>query len=496
MIDKTDILIKDKLNSVESNPPIGLWEKLEPEIDALNNQAFDEAVKDKLHDVADNPSAGLYSTIAKSLAKQRLFYRLKIAGAAASVILIAALFFINNEKEIGYFDFIEPQGTKISDANIDNDKELAKADIKEKAAEYPISNNQSSISQDDENKSNQIEKSLGKSSSGEKISNQITEDNEVSNNIVENISLADNSETQEVTINETQETSKKTSFSLNQFRQKYGGDNLIINKKLTPDNLITDKLSSLKKDYYGVNSDKDKSKSSIKRNPRFINKYSLGVNYSPTALYLGDNLGLNHSLGLDLKYQNVNLIVQSGVIFEYVREEADYALDYNKYEFQKKQLMFDSLDFTSVDNLGRPTPVNPYYVDVYDSSNYVYNSVAKDHYVVLKIPLMIGYQWNKRDFGMFVKAGFSYNLNVYKRRTGVYKLDANSTQNSFYYPVNNLYESNFEYLFSSGFDYHIRHNISFTSEFIAKYYQNPIYQNMDFKNSFGLGLKLGILYEL
>jgi hypothetical protein len=109
---------------------------------------------------------------------------------------------------------------------------------------------------------------------------------------------------------------------------------------------------------------------------------------------------------------------------------------------------------------------------------------------------MIGYQWNKRDFGIFVKAGFSYNLNVFKRRTGVYKLDANSTQNSFYYPVNDLYESNFEYLFSSGFDYHIRGNISFTSEFIAKYYQNPVYQNIDFKNSFGLGLKLGILYEL
>lgn len=487
MIEKTDIIIKEKLSTVESAPPEGLWDKIEAGIEAQNTQAFDGAVNEKLHNYAAKPNDSIYVSIAKKLALQSLMFKIKIAAVAASIIIVSTLFLFN-KKEIGSFEFIPiANSNTIELVNSDSDRSVPNS-----SATAAI--NESFITKNEKNNTYQ-------SQANYKVS-------EISNNSSSNNTLA---------LSYTEESTLKSEESnSNQVSNKPVNSDILINKfklniypfNIKPDNYemfdskafrLTSKNLNLNKQdvdnyYFGVlNPEDEKSKSTIKRNTRYINKYSIGFNYSPNAIYTANNLDLNHALGIDLKYQNMNLIVQSGLIIEYIREKADYSLNYDKYEFQKKQLMFDSLDFTSG---GRPTPLNPYYVDVYDSSNYIYNSTANDHYVVMKLPLLIGYQWNRRDLGIFIKGGISYNISVYKNRTGVFDLDAYSKQNSFYYPVNYLYNSNIEYIISTGFDYHIHRNLSFTSELISRYYKNPFYTNLKNSNAFGFGLKLGILYEL
>jgi len=487
MIEKTDILIKEKLNAVESTPPKGLWDKIEAGIDAQNTQVFDEAVNEKLYDYAAKPNDSIYASITKKIALQSLVFKLKIVAVAASIIIVSALFLFN-KKEIGSFEFIPIEDSNIIElVNSDSDNSAPNS-----IASYSM--NQSSVNESEksniyqsQNNSNIIENSIN--SSNNNLSNF--------SNIAE--SSADNkgSNTNQISNNLANSDMLIHVFELNIYPFNIKPENYeMIDSEIF--SLTSNKKKLNKQDvdnhHFGVqNTDEQESKSTIKRNARYINKYSIGFNYTPNAIYAASNLNLNHALGIDLKYQNVNLIVQSGLIIEYIREKADYSLNYDKYEFQKKQLMFDSLDFSST---GRPTPINPYYVDVYDSSNYIYNSTANDHYVVMKLPLLIGYQWNKRDLGLFVKGGISYNINMYKNRTGVFDLDINSKQNSFYYPVNYLYDANIEYIIAAGFDYHIQKNLSFTSELISRYYKNPFYTNLDNGNAFGFGLKLGVLYEL
>lgn len=477
-----DILIKEKLSSTEAKPPKELWDKINAQ---YNNEVFDEAVKDKFESFQETPPEGIYSSAITKLAAIKRAAVFKYSSVAAIAAILISSLFINNKNDIGAFEFygLENSVTKNKvDNKVNSNKQKTKHIITESKQEKTVSEKEITNTNLNTNQSTLTDVNSEKTN--------LPEYNEVKSEVAEAKNQA------EIKVDDNKIIEKSPAFEFQRFNNPPKFLASLIQLPESKINMPVYNYDSYRRNVSFISDDKIKPNSDIRRNFRYINKYSVGFSYSPEVIAV-DDYPMQNSLSLDLKYQNINFIVQSGLDLLYYRESADYVLDYNRYEYQKKQYIVTDAEI-NLDNNGNPvlSPTDGYWEDVYDTTNYIHNAKGVDHNLVLRIPILLGYQWNFKNFGLFMKGGASYNVLVHNHTANLYQIDEFSSTNAFIYPVKKIYDNNIEYIFSGGVEYNIKNNLSFSSEVTSRFYKKEVFKNINSDNNFALGLKLGLLYEI
>lgn len=213
-------------------------------------------------------------------------------------------------------------------------------------------------------------------------------------------------------------------------------------------------------------------------NPKFrvLNKYSIGLHYGPEFISLNDMNFTDQGVDLSFNYQNLKFIFQTGAGVRFSQDRVNYDMRYKKWEYLETQIRFDSATFV-IDANGNPVlvPVNPYYEDVYDSVQHDYYSTAKVNYTILQIPLNVGYQIDRKYWGFYVKGGIRYSLIVYQNTKGLLDPGEGTHLEYLNYPEPARTKSNIDYELALGLSYRFTNRFSFQLEGFGRLYQYSIF---------------------
>jgi hypothetical protein len=244
---------------------------------------------------------------------------------------------------------------------------------------------------------------------------------------------------------------------------------------------------------------KDPNQSFQPSQSRKFNQYGLGVHYGLERIQL-DQLHINtNHLDASINYRNLNFIAQSGIGLSYSKDRHDYYMEFVRNDYLATQMRFDSVNFV-MDTNGDViiVPVNPYYVDVYDSINHKHSDSYHQRYYSLRIPLMLGFQKDYTKTAAFVKAGLAYNFIIIQRSSNLYQPGENARLISVLDYGNNPRKSHLEYMISAGVIYRINRALHFHAELMGKYFQQNFYQNyaLTQKHPWSMEARLGLVYAI
>ena len=232
---------------------------------------------------------------------------------------------------------------------------------------------------------------------------------------------------------------------------------------------------------------------------RIFNRYGIGVHYGIEAINTGDKRIYTNNIDLSFNYQNLNFIFQTGAGIQYSKDQRDINLEYIKNEYLSTQLRFDSLSFVT-DTTGSVSvvPVNPYYEDIYDSINHKINTSFYERYYSLRIPLLVGYEKDYKNIGLFIKGGFFYNYIIYRQKSKIYQPDNSSRTLHIQYSGEERRGSIIEYTLALGGEYRINKQLHFSAELISKFYQHSIFDKSIISNTkpWSIEGRIGLIYFL
>ncbi len=232
---------------------------------------------------------------------------------------------------------------------------------------------------------------------------------------------------------------------------------------------------------------------------RIFNRYGIGVHYGIETVTTGDKRIYTNNIDLSFNYQNLNFIFQTGAGIQYSKNQRNYNLEYIKNEYLSTQLRFDSLSFVT-DTTGTVSvvPVNPYYEDIYDSVNHKFNASFYEYYYSLRIPLLVGYEKDYKNIGLFIKGGFFYNYIIYRQKSKIYQPDNSSRTLHIQYNGEERRGSIIEYTLALGGEYKINKQLHFSAEIISKFYQHSIFNKSLISNTkpWSIEGRIGIIYFL
>ncbi len=232
---------------------------------------------------------------------------------------------------------------------------------------------------------------------------------------------------------------------------------------------------------------------------RIFNRYGIGIHYGIETINTGDKRIYTNNIDLSFNYQNLNFIFQTGAGIQYSKDQRNYNLEYIKNEYLSTQLRFDSLSFVT-DTTGSVSvvPVNPYYEDVYDSVNHKFNASFYERYYSLRIPLLVGYEKDYKNIGLFIKGGFFYNYIIYRQKSKIYQPDNSSRTLHIQYTGEERRGSIIEYTLALGGEYRINKQLHFSAEFISKFYQHSIFDKSIISNTkpWSIEGRIGLIYFL
>lgn len=472
-----DDIIKNKLGSVSQEPPAELWSKINS---SLPSSQFDSIISEKLSVSNINPPESIWPKIASEIRKP--FY-LKPAfwwsAASVAVLFISLSIFTNNGNE----QLISSHKKVIRDSKVYSIQNKAKTNQtgNQNNKEQGFTNNQPS----------------------DKIAKHF-------NSTITNQNIISQSKPQEINQNGNPSTS---TFAENEQSNTLKGINGIT---IQPEEIANSQpyhiqtndtsISSLPKveniallaesDSLQVNDNIELAKNEIIRNPRNLNKIGAFAVINPLYIKQGLNEVIINSINLGGVYQNENLLAEAGFGLGFSEEKINYRMDYQRYEFVKKQFVTDSLAFYYDTTSNSVVPIGfGHHEDVYDDVYHTYSSTLSTRFTYFNIPLRFGYIWDFRRYSLSLKGSINYNLIIAKSTSGLLELDENSTLVSIYMPEKTRYINNFSYGLASGFNMKLRKDLYFTSELGVNYFQNNIYSNVEASNKpLSLNLNGGILY--
>lgn len=227
--------------------------------------------------------------------------------------------------------------------------------------------------------------------------------------------------------------------------------------------------------------------STVQENPknRQLNKYGIGFHYGPEFIRVDDIKLTDQGFDFSFNYQNLNFIVQTGLGIRFSEEKLAYDMQYNRWEYLETQIRFDSLEVKTdqngnpvFDQYGKPVlvPINPYYVEIYDSASHSYHATATEQSVILQIPLLLGYQVDYKKFAYFIKGGIRYSLITHTNTKGLYEIDDQSKLVHLDYPYKVRAKSNIDYELSLGGIYKLNENFQIHAEALGRYYHYSMYE--------------------
>ena len=230
---------------------------------------------------------------------------------------------------------------------------------------------------------------------------------------------------------------------------------------------------------------------------RIFSQYGIGIHYGPEFMDV-DNFKLtDQAVDLSFNYQNMNLIIQTGLGIRFSEDQATYDIKYKRWEYWKTQIRFDSASLSIGPNGDTIfQPANVYYEEIYDSLNHSYQATAKEHYTILQIPILLGYQIDYDKFAIFIKGGIRYSLIAYQQNDDLFIPDENSKITDYNYPIKTRAKSNIDYELSLGGAYKINKHFQIQAEAFGRYYHYSIYEENPPSgiHPWSLSLRAGLVY--
>jgi hypothetical protein len=238
---------------------------------------------------------------------------------------------------------------------------------------------------------------------------------------------------------------------------------------------------------------------SQQQNPksRIFNKYGIGIHYGPEFMDIDNYKLTDQALDLSFNYQNMNLIIQTGLGVRFSEDQATYDIKYKRWEYWKTQVRFDSASLyvnSNGDTIFQPA--NVYYEEIYDSLSHSYQATAKEHYTILQIPILLGYQIDYDKFAIFIKGGIRYSLIAYQQNDDLFIPDENSRITDYNYPIKTRAKSNIDYELALGGAYKINKHFQIQAEAFGRFYHYSIYEENPPSgiHPWSLSIRAGLIY--
>ncbi len=232
---------------------------------------------------------------------------------------------------------------------------------------------------------------------------------------------------------------------------------------------------------------------------RNFNRIGFGLHYGIESIYVDNSQLFSNNIDLSFNYQNLNFIFQSGIGIQHSKDIRNYNLEYMRNDYLTTEMRFDSATFV-MDSTGNISlvPVNPYYTDIYDSVHHEYNASYNERYYSIRIPLLVGYQKDIKNFGIFAKGGIIYSRVVYKQKTAIYEPDESSRMIKLEYSGLERKSNQLEYVLAAGITYRINNSLQINGELMTKFFQNSLYDNPAYTNSspWSMEARMGLVYYI
>lgn len=227
------------------------------------------------------------------------------------------------------------------------------------------------------------------------------------------------------------------------------------------------------------------------------NNFLFGLHITPELTYYPeDDKYSNRSYSFDLSaiYQFSGYMLQSGLGLSWTKDDGNYAIDYEQYEFMGSYQDVYDITFDTVGGEIVPT-YHTQEVEVYDSIQHVSISPTKYNYTYLQIPLLFGYGDEAGRISWFVKGGPNLSIMIYENRP---EMNMPGTDINVLNVDNKLptrIKANWQLIFSAGASYKLSNNLSFSVEPMLRYYIKSAYDrnNMQTKHPYSVGLRTGLL---
>jgi hypothetical protein len=526
MKNNIDQILKDKLGEMSSAPPAGMWSKIESGMAqaAGAEQAFDQAVKGKIAGMSQNPPPGLWAKISATVGGAQIpFYKTAFFRwvAAASVVVVSLFVWNMAQNDVNHNNIARKP------ADISNEKPVISTgkpdnNLHESVTlKQPAENNASVKIARKQPESNNAESTVkhGKSNDTEIVKTPVA---------IQKIIRKENTVAERITVNSFDEDVSTAAMNANTalmteapVKINTGVEAVAVkqvddlkNKAVVaevqpvvseeapvevtetqtgnePEKQIAETVENKEK---AIDNKIEPVTNTIPRNPRNINKYGVGLTYSPTSVNTSVNTVSRHDINLSFVYQNFNFIADLGVGVGLSSEDAVYEMKYKRYEFVKMQFVTDSLSYKydSASHSYVPVPYG-HQEKVFDDVKYSYSAEAVTSYTYLNIPFNFGYQKDMKHFSVFAKLGINYSLIISKEVKGLLELDNQSTLTSIDYPVRTRYSNSISYLMSVGGEMKLTESFALSGELLGSYYQNPFYEGVD-KRPYALGMRFGLTY--
>lgn len=491
-----DNIIKDKLGAFEEAPPAYMWDKIASGIPAASAKVvFYKTTLFKISAVA--------ATIILLLGFGWMWSENNIAKPNNNELLTNTIEQNNNSKNINNYNDNSPGDIKIeekvaienSNPQVDskNENEAAGINISSHTKSQYNTHKQSSEKNTQEELANTVSDNSDVSVTGEsnnsldnnthpklaaEISSSEIASTHNSNSSAENVAKADIISQKESSQERNNEITTKSSVVVNKKSVEVSKEDE--EQALTQFPLV----KTLAQEEDGLSISPEEIPNSFQPRYRSFNRIGIGAHYGIESIQVNDKQLLSNNIDLSFTFQNLNLIMQSGIGIQFSKDIRDYDLEYLRNDYLATEMRFDSAVFV-MDSLGNVNlvPVDPYYTDVYDSIHHTHNASYYEKYYSLRIPVMIGYQKDYKNIGLFAKGGIFYSRVIYKQKTAIYEPDESSRMIQLNYEGTERVSNQIQYVFAAGFAYRFNKNLQFTGEIMTKYYQNSLYDNPAYSNT-------------
>ena len=518
----------------------------------MKEKEFDQVIKQKLEGVNDAPPADMWNRIATNIPAAStssttisggMSNAVKITLLAASLLIVSGLSYLVFHKEAttersriensSYSDnnYSVKHKANINDTELDS-KVVEKQDIVGEKTKSSLTNRKQLTSskssattteKDDAVAFNQQfdklevaqEAKQHKTSGAKKNKNKAPEVKKVAEvknasfvkptvvaSNVELLPLNEKLNTEELNQEEeTISTPSKTIVAEEEQAAKETIVNKSAEKEVSPQNIASKEESAPEKVQVPARDSQSLNSSSAVDNPknRQLNKYSLGLHYGPEFMDVNGLKLTDQAVDFSFNYQNFNFILQTGIGFRVSNDRVAYNMKYKRWDYLETQIRFDSAVIV-LDQNGKPVlkPVDPYYVEVYDSLNHSYTATATEQNLMIQIPLLVGYQVDYKKFAYFVKGGIRYSVVVYKNTKDLMEIDEKSHLVNMNYASQSRAKSNINYELALGGAYKLRKQFQIQVELFGRYYHYSIYEENPPSgvHPWSLSGRVGLVYNL
>ena len=226
--------------------------------------------------------------------------------------------------------------------------------------------------------------------------------------------------------------------------------------------------------------------------------FKLGAFINPeVVLYPDDSINnsRNFNFGIDFRYYtSENFFIRSGIGISIARDEGKYQVDYNEYIGSYE----DVYDVTFESSQSGIVPVyHTKTVEVYDSIEHVSISQSKNRYTYLQLPVLAGYEAQKRNLSYTFMAGPCVSFLINKNIPDP-KLPGNIKVLSIDNRIADRIDMNWQMVVGMGINYKVNRKFEVALEPTFRYYLNSTYEGniITSKHPLVFGLRAGLLFKL